>query len=123
MVQGVKIASQIGLLYIIYMIGRLIQHTFALPIPGSIIGMTILFILLMTNRIKATWIQDGSSWMMKHLVLFFIPATVGIIGYFSFFSGKGSLLVLIVLVSTALVLVISGITGQFVVQRKEMNND
>lgn len=123
MVQGVKVASQIGLLYIIYLVGSWIQHTFSLPIPGSIIGMAILFILLMTNGINAKWIQDGSSWMMKHLVLFFIPATVGIIGYFSFFSGKGSLMVLIVLFSTALVLVISGLVGQWIVQRKELNND
>lgn len=123
MQKGLKMIAQIMLLYIIYLIGSWVQYIFALPIPGSIIGMVLLFILLLSGGIKLTWIQDGAGWMMDHLVLFIIPATVGVMGYFSLFAGKGFLLIPIVLISTVLVIITSGATSQWLMRRKGLNRE
>src|SRR5699024_105133 len=62
---------------------------FHLMIPGSVIGLVLLFILLISGIVKEKYIRSGANFMMKHLVLFFVPATVGIMGYIDLFKGKG----------------------------------
>lgn len=123
MLKTINIMIQIVILYGIYLLGNWIQVAFHLFVPGSVIGMVILFILLLTNVVKLTWIEAGSKLIINHLTLFFIPATVGIINYFGLFKGNGFFLVLIVLLSTALVMAGSGIVSQWFIKRKEVNHD
>ena len=111
------------ILYGIYLIGNWIQVALNLFIPGSVIGMVLLFIFLMTNIIKVTWIEEGSKLIINHLTLFFIPATVGVMNYFELFKGNGFLLVLIALLSTALVMALSGVVSQWLMRRKEVPHD
>lgn len=118
-----QVIIQIGILYIFSTIGTWIQHYFDLFIPGSVIGLVLLFALLMTGIIRIHWIEEGARFMTSHLVLFFIPATVGFISYYYLFAGRGFVLVLITMVSTLLVMVISGMTSQKLVNRKEVENE
>ncbi|WP_188455451.1 CidA/LrgA family protein [Virgibacillus oceani] len=115
-----KTIIQIAILYGIYLIGNWIQHVLGLFIPGSVIGLIILFILLMTNVLNVAWIDKGAKFFVEHLTLFFIPATVGILNYFDVFSGKGFLLIIIVLISTVLVMSGSGFISQWIMRRKEL---
>ena len=85
--------------------------------------MILLFILLITNCMKLSWIEDGTKLFVNHLTLFFIPATVGIVNYLQLFSGKGLLLIIIVLISTGLVMGISGNISQWLVSKKELNHE
>lgn len=116
-----KIIIHIAVLYGIFLVGNGIQHYFNLFIPGSVIGMVLLFALLMTGVIKASWIEEGSRIIINHLALFFIPATVGVMNYFGLFAGKGFLLVIIVLLSTVMVIVTGGHVSQALMRRKERN--
>src|SRR5699024_12575346 len=120
---ALPIFIHIVFLYCIYFLGNWIQDTFSLVIPGSVIGMIILFILLLTNLIKVSWIKKGATFVVNNLVLFFIPATVGIINYFELFNGNVFLLIVIVLFSTLLVMSSSGVTSQLIMQRKEREHD
>lgn len=96
---------------------------FNLFIPGSVIGMILLFLLLSTNILKVSWIEEGAQVIIRHMILFFIPATVGIINYFGLFSGRGFLLIVIVLISTVLVMVGSGLVGQSLARRMECRDE
>ncbi|RDY71377.1 CidA/LrgA family protein [Halobacillus trueperi] len=115
----VTIILQITGLYIIYLLGTLIQNTFNLFIPGSVIGLVILFALLSLKIVPEHWFKQGVGFMIKHLPFFFIPATVGVMSYAYVFEGKGVLLILIGLLSTALVMGISGFVAQWMARRRE----
>ena len=115
----VKICFQIAILYMIYWIGTLIQGLLHTSIPGSIIGMILLFILLQTNIIKEKWLGEGAQFLLAYLALLFVPATVGIMDYLSFFKGKGFITVAIVLLSTFLVMLTSSIVGDKLAARKQ----
>ncbi|WP_209300569.1 CidA/LrgA family protein [Lentibacillus salicampi] len=117
-----KTGLHIGVLYGIYIMGTWIQQLFNLFIPGSVIGLILLFILLMTGIIKAPWVEDGARFFIKHLALFFIPATVGVINYLDLFSGGGLLLVFIGLVSTLMVMVSAGSVSQLLIKSKERSH-
>lgn len=121
--KALKIIFQILLIYGIYLIGVYLQTTFNIAIPGSIIGMLLLFLLLMTNLIKASWLDNGAQFLLSHLGLLFLPATVGIVGYLAFFRGKGLLTIGIVIFSTMLVMICSGLIGQFIARKYEKNRE
>jgi len=116
-----KIIIQLMVLYIFYLIGSYVQYTFNLFIPGSVIGLILLFTLLVTNIINVSWVEDGAKFMVNHLVLFFIPPTVGIMHYFNLFAGKGLLLVVVTIISTVIVIGCSGSISQLFYKRKMPN--
>lgn len=118
-----RIIIHVGILFIFYYIGFAIQVALHLPISGSVIGMVILFLLLFTNVIKVEWIESGTQFMIKHLTIFYIPASVGFIDYLQLFAGKGIWLIIIVLISTAIVMGGSGLVSQWLIQRKELKHD
>src|SRR5699024_993965 len=113
------IVYQIGILYVLYQAGEWITGTFNLLIPGSVTGMILLIILLFTRLLKVDWIEEGASFMVKHLPFFFIPAFIGLMIYYKIFAGKGLLLLIIVVFSTVLVMVASGLIGELFKQKEE----
>ena len=84
-------------------------------------GMIILFLLLSIGIVKDFFLQDGASFLLLYMPLLFIPATVGIMEYFSLFNGVGSLLFVAVLVSTLLIMAVTGIVGQKAAIQMEQN--
>lgn len=108
----------------IYLIGELISKSFSLPLPGNILGMIILLILLCTKIVKVENVENVSDFFLSHLAFFFIPAGVGLIS--SFPSLKSSLIpiLLICIVTTAIVIVVTGLIVQFIINSKssKMNN-
>ncbi len=113
---------QIILLFLVYEVGVLIQEYFGLFIPGSVIGLILMFLLLTTDLLKVNWVEEGAKWMNKHLVLFFIPATVGIMNHYELFAGKGIFLIVIVLFSTILVMATAGLVSQWLVRKGDGGN-
>ncbi|MFD1852044.1 CidA/LrgA family protein [Oceanobacillus bengalensis] len=123
MLKSIKIVLHICLLYILFQVGNWIEQTFHLFIPGSVIGMIILFILLLIKVINISWIEEGATFMIKHLTFFFIPVTVGIMSYLDLFRGNGIVLVLITIASTLLVMLSAGHVSQWMITRKEAKHD
>ncbi len=108
-----KLVVQIGILYIFYRVGAYIQDVFSIPVPGSIIGMILLLLLLMTGFLKDKYLQDGAYVLLLYLPLFFVPATVGVMDHFGFLSSIDGLIMLFaLLVGTILVLLSSGLVAQ-----------
>lgn len=58
--------------------GNLLTGWLGIAIPGSIIGLLILFSLLVSQLIPATWVKDGCKLFMQYMTLLFIPAAMGI---------------------------------------------
>jgi len=98
----IRVIAQVGLLYLFYLAGDYVQELLHLPVPGSIVGLLLLFILLLCKVVPVSWIDYGSSAVLANLPLFFIPATAGIVDHLGIFSGKGLLLIVILIVSTLL---------------------
>ncbi|GIP00212.1 holin-like protein CidA [Paenibacillus lautus] len=88
-------------------------------IPGSILGIIVLFILLETKVLRLEWIELGANWLLAELLLFFIPAAVGIMKYFPMLEAEGLQILAVVLFSTVIVMVSSGLTAGFISSRKE----
>nr|WP_223280591.1 CidA/LrgA family protein [Virgibacillus halodenitrificans] len=119
----IQIIIQIGLLSLFYLVGDWMQSVFNLVVPGSVIGMLLLFLFLSTGILKTSWIEAGTKLIINNLAFFFIPVTVGVLEYYDIFAGKGILLVAITLGSTILVMTCGGLISQWLVVRGELKNE
>jgi holin-like protein len=118
----IKMVLQIAVLYLFYLVGTWIQQYFHLFIPGSVLGMLLLFALLMLKVFPEKWIQTGANTLLFYLPLFFIPATVGVIEHLDLFAGKGLLLILIVVISTLFTIGVTGSVAQWFISLADRAN-
>lgn len=108
----VKTALQVGLLVALSRASDLTAEALRLPIPGSILGLLALFALLELNVVKLAWIELGAEWLVAQMLLFFVPATVGIVRYKALIERSGPAMLATILLSTAVVMAIAGWTGE-----------
>lgn len=76
---------QFSILLFFWLLGEgvsLILSQFIL-IPGSIMGMILLFIALNLGIIKEDQIKDTSDFLLKNIAFFFLPASIGVMAYFT----------------------------------------
>lgn len=62
-------------------LGEGLAYAFAIPVPGPVIGMVLLFCYLMARRGAAEKLAPAAQEFLKHLSLLFVPAGVGIMVY------------------------------------------
>ena len=106
-----RVAGQIVLLSIIALLGDAIATLAHLPIPGALIGMALLYIALRRRWVRLECIAAGADILIRDLLLFFVPAAVGIMQYTDLFGTLGAFLVTSVILSIIIVLwVISAAT-------------
>lgn len=107
----------------IYLIGEILSSTLSLPIPGNILGMVILFVLLCTKTIKVDQISNVTNFLLDHLAFFFIPAGVGLMSSIGIIKATWLQLIIVCIITTAVIIAVTGITVQFVAERKKNNAD
>ena len=62
-------------------LGELIHYFLNIPIAGNIIGMLLIFLALFFKLIKLEDVKPASDFLVKYLVVFFIPYGVGLMVY------------------------------------------
>ncbi len=102
-----RVLLQLGLLIVIWWIGTVIQHFFALPISAGVIGLFLVLIALLFGILKLEWIQAGSNRILSELILFFIPCVVGLINYHDLFVRQGLQIILAVVLGTLCVMLVT----------------
>lgn len=112
---------QLFVLWLLNELGLIIVQWLHLPIPGNVLGMMLLFILLLTGVIKLNWIDQASSFLLKHLVFFFIPITVGIMTLGPMFLRNGLSLIVILIISAVLGMVVTGGSAQLLAKKREVS--
>jgi holin-like protein len=75
-----------------------------LPIPGSILGFFAVWALLETGALPISWIEQGADSLLDHLVLFFVPAMLALVGHPELLSFTGVKLLAAILIGTVLVM-------------------
>lgn len=111
------------LLLSIYFAGEILSKFLNLPIPGNIVGMILLFVLLTSNIIKVEKVENLANFFLDHLAFFFIPASVGLMTSFASLKGSIFKIILLCILTTIIVIAVTGITVQFMCNRKSVKED
>jgi holin-like protein len=108
------IAALAGI-FLCQLLGELVCRLFALPLPGPVVGMGLLFAFLLARggqgkRAVPKPLGAISDQLLGHLSLLFVPATVGMMRYFDVLAQNALLLAVTLVVSTALTLAATALT-------------
>lgn len=63
-------------------VGKVISTQLLTMLPASIIGLILLFLGLTTRLIKIDWVLMTANFLLKYMVILFIPISVALINYF-----------------------------------------
>lgn len=63
-------------------IGVTIQKFTDVSVPGSVIGMLILFFTLVIGIVKVEWVKPGATLFIRYMILLFVPVSVGLMQHF-----------------------------------------
>ncbi|ERG65857.1 MULTISPECIES: CidA/LrgA family protein [Exiguobacterium] len=106
----------LSLLFGLSALGNWIVAALDLKVPGSVIGMVLLLLLLMTKLIRVEWIEDSAGFLTKHLAFFFIPIAVGLMSYSDLLKAEGvplfAALIISLFVGLIVTALISGRRGE-----------
>jgi len=101
----------IGLFFILAFlaIGNLLSGLLGGFMPGSVIGMLLLFVSLLTGIVQDRWIRQVATFLTDNMMIFFMPAFMGIMDLWGVIKMNFWAWVAILILSTALVLVATGV--------------
>lgn len=94
----------------IYFAGEAVHSFFKLPIPGTVIGMLLLFAALYTNIIKKEALEDVSEFLISHMSFLFVPAGVGLITVLGLVKDRWIEISAVVFISTIVVFITTAFT-------------
>ena len=104
-------------------LGELIVYLIGIHFPSSIIGMILLTLFLHLGWIKLHWVKAFSDMLISHLGLFFVPPSVAILAYFDLIAKNFWSISVAIVVSTIIVMVVTGHVYQFIRKRTKHHHD
>jgi holin-like protein len=112
------IVLQVLFIHVFLFLGAALKEINPLPIPASMFGLILLFLVLYLKIVKLEWVEKGAKWLMAELLLFFVPSAVGIVNYDEILSLQGAEIVLLIGVSTVIVLGMTALVAERITGRK-----
>ena len=73
--------KQFTRIMLLLFLGYCIEHFLNLTIPGTVIAMIVLFLALLTKKLKIEDVEAVSDFIVKNILLFYIVPAVGIMIY------------------------------------------
>jgi holin-like protein len=95
---------QISALIVICWLAQLFTTKMNWPIPGSLVGLLLLWLMLNWKVLPASWVEHGADDLLNHLMLFFVPAMLALVDRPELLSMLGVKLLIAVLISTLAVM-------------------
>jgi holin-like protein len=98
------------LLLLFQLAGEIVVHAFALPLPGPVLGMALLFATLALRGGPSDSLRNTANGLLQHLSLLFVPAGAGVMIHFARIGGEWPAILGALVASTALTLIVTALT-------------
>ena len=97
-------------------IGEVLSYWLGLPVPGPVLGMTLLLGLLLLRPAATDRLRPTSLELLKHLSLLFVPAGVGVMLHAARIGKEWLPIVVALIVSTALAIAVTALVVTWAVR-------
>lgn len=119
-----KIIKQLSWIFLFSLIGEVLSILIAsfIAIPGSVIGLVLLFLALQLKVLKVEQVDEVGTWLTSNMGIFFVPAGVGLMTNFGVLADTWWQLLIIMVVTTILMMIFVGKVVQSVKELVMKNN-
>lgn len=113
-----KYLRQFGIILGVTCAGEIMKYFIPLPIPGSIYGLILMFLLLLMRVIKVDHVKETGEFLIEIMPLMFIPAGVGLVTSWNQLQSFLVPLLVITVVSTFVVMIVTGKVTDFLISKR-----
>lgn len=110
--------SALTLLLVLQLVGEILVQLFALPVPGPVIGLVLLFAGLLLRGRLSDDLRNTANTLLQHLSLLFVPAGAGVMIHASRVADEWLPLVAALVGSTLLAMATTALTLKFFLRKR-----
>ena len=118
-----KLITGLIILIAYHQSGEALMHWTGWPIPGSVVGMLLLFVSLLLFKSPPKSIKQSAEFLLRHLSLLFVPAGVGLMLLFDLIKDQWLAMWVSMVLSTFISLVFTAWVMQLMVNHMRVNHD
>lgn len=118
-----KYLKQMTIIMLISFIGEVMHSLLPLPVPASIYGMVLLFLLLEFKVIKLVWVEDVAGFFMAIMPILFVDANVKLMTVVGGIKNQLVGILVISAVSTVVVTAVTGLVAQMVMKKRQKDEE
>jgi len=89
------------------------------PIPGGVLGLILFYLSLSFGLVKNSWVESASAFLLRHMLLLFIPVTVGLMDLAPTLKHEALPLTVSLVVSLLAVQIVTGLLAKRVLRRPD----
>ena len=112
-----KHLGQIAIIAGVSMVGELLSYLIPLPVPGSIYGLLLMLLLLVTKTIRLRQVKAVANWLLSLMPIMFVGPTVSLMTSYESYKSFLIPVIVICVVTTILTMAITGCTAQILMFR------
>lgn len=117
-----KYLLQFCRILLIAFVSEILHEILPLPVPASIYGIVILFLLLETGILPLEKVKETGKFLIEIMPVMFIPAAVGLMASWNMIAPSLGAYLAVIVLSTFLVMAVSGIVTQLVIRSRKVKN-
>lgn len=114
-----KYIKPIAVICAVSFAGELLHTVVPLPVPGSIYGLIIMFVLLMTGIVKLSDVKSVGDFLISLMPIMFVAPAAGLITSFDSYRGFIVPMAAVVLITTPLTMIVTGKTADALIRVEE----
>lgn len=108
-----KYLRQFFIIILVSLAGEALRALIPLPVPGSVYGLVLMLVLLMSGILKVEQVKGAASFLIEIMPVMFIPPAMGLMDTWDLLK---PVVVPVAVIAVATTVLIMGVTGR-VVQR------
>lgn len=118
-----KFVRQFMIILTISFVGELLHALLPLPVPASIYGLVLMLIGLQTGILPLSAINEAGGFLFEIMPMLFIPAGVGLMVSWGALKPVIIPISIIIVVTTILVMAVSGRIAQFILKKEDKKHE
>ena len=112
-----KYIKQLAIIILVCFAGELVRYIVPLPVPGSIWGLVLMFILLVTGVIKLEKVEKTADFLVDCMPIMFVPGGVGLMRSWSILKSMLPAAICSIVLVTPFVMLVTGKVTQKLIDR------
>ena len=112
-----KYIKQLAIIILVCFAGELVRYIVPLPVPGSIWGLVLMFILLVAGVIKLEKVEKTADFLVDCMPIMFVPGGVGLMRSWSTLKSMLPAAICSIVLVTPFVMLVTGKVTQKLIEK------